>query len=264
MKKRDLPENEFPMNGFPENENAEPDTELLDEMHEQLFQTLERRRKWSLVLRVALISFLVLAVLLIVAVLAEQSAQKSQALLQKQQMQNEYNRVLLKAESDLNMELRPFTPEEEAAMLSGERTPQEVVDAIVAESATPVPEFSGKTQDEVIAYYESFLEQCEAGFLSDINALIETARDEWQEAKKTEADKKNWLTKYTARINEIEYRADKEFDGYMDNMKSELKDIDGSLDEDDLSIVSSFYARYNEEKERTINRFTEAYHLSEN
>ena len=249
-------------NNFPLNENEELEQQEMDQQQQAYMIHMERRRRRIFVLRLALIAVLFLTAILIVAILVDKSAKQSQALAEKRQMQNEYNRLLLKAETDLRLDLRPFTPEEEAAMLSGERAPQEVVDAIVEECATPEPEFSGKTQDEVIAYYNDFLSKCQSSFLSEIDQLINEAKAEWPEAKKADSGKNNWLTKYTAQINTIEARVDKEFDGYMESMRSDLKSIDGSLDDDDLAIVSSFYARYAEEKERTVKRFTQQFSLS--
>ena len=253
-------------NNMPVNPNEDLDAQTLEELQAQMqmLQQMDRRRRLILCLRFGAIVLLLIIGLLVVAFITNQNAKNQHKLNEVRQMQNEYNRMLSSKETELGIELRPFTSEEEKAMQSGERDPKDVISKIVEECATPVPEFSGKTQEEIIEAYNSYLLLCEQGFLDEIEALIDDAGEEWPEAKKTQSGKSNWLTKYTAMINQIELRADKEFDEYMSTMRSDLKDIDGSLDDDDIAVVSSFYARYNEEKERTLKRFTEAYHLSEN
>ena len=184
--------------------------------------------------------------------------QETAALLNRHNLEESFNDILQNKEKELDLPLREFTPEEEEQMIRGERAPEDIVADIVKECATPEPVISGKTQEDVLAEYQTLFDEYKEEFIGKINAVIDEAKEDYKNVQ-TEDDKADLILEYADRLMKLEKECDAVFDGYIENLKQDLICVDGSLDEDDIGFINDFDTKYETEKQTQIARFSKEY-----
>ncbi len=201
---------------------------------------------------------LFLSFLFVLAYTVTNERNDSRALSQYREMQEQFNKELFRTEEELGLPLRDFTPEEEEAMLRGERTPEEIIAEIVEECATPAPILSGKTFQDVNKEFRLILDTVKSNFKLEMDALIARAKVDFKTLV-TEDEKEEFLLSYIEEMAALESRSDSQFDSYIEELTAAFISVDGSLDASDTAQIEAYKKEYENEKTVQMARFSKEY-----